>query len=353
MQRLNILLLGFGHVGRAFAALVRERQPEFLALGLDLRLTGIVARHASLFDAAGLDLARLTAQVPGQSLDSLPRGLSELRGLNAQQLLARGDIDLVVELTPTDLATAQPALDHISWALKRGLAVVTANKGPSARYGAELDALKAAHGGSLGLEGTVLGGTPLLHLARGALAGQTVLRLRGILNGTSNYILSQMEQGLSFDAALADAQVRGYAEAEPSADVDGWDTLAKTAILAQQFFGEALEIDLVPVQGIRALTPADIAGAKARGERWKLIAEIRREDGVLSARIAPQCLAESESLAGVGGVNNAVCIDTDCLAGFTISGPGAGPRETASAVLADVLRLAGELAQEALFRKRA
>lgn len=354
MQRLNLLILGFGHVARALVGLLHERRAEFLGRGLDIRVLGIVARHASTYDAAGLDLGRLARLQRHERLDSLPRGLSELRGLTAADLLAKSELDLVVELTPTDLATAQPALDHVSTALKRGLAVVTANKGPSARYGGELDELAARHGAALGLEGTVLGGTPLLHLARGALAGQSVRRIRGVLNGTSNYILGEMERDLAFADALAQAQGLGYAEAEPGADVDGWDTLAKAAILAQQFFGEALDIDAVPTAGIRDLSREDIAAAAAAGMRWKLVAElVRGEDGRLSARVGPQRLEAEDPLARVAGVHNAVCFDTDCLAGFTVSGPGAGPRATASAVLADVLRLAGEIEDRALVRKRA
>lgn len=356
MQRVNLLLLGFGHVARALVGLLHEQRAALLAQGLDLRVLGVLARHGSVYEAQGLDLDQLTAlAAAARPLTDYPVHPGQQRGQSAKELLEKAEAEIVIELTPTNLEHAEPGLSHLRLALRLGAHVVTANKGPLALHAAELEVLRRSQGLELGIEGSVLGGTPLLHLARGTLRGQTVTRLRGILNGTCNYILSQMEAGLDFASALADAQAKGYAEADPRADVDGLDTLAKTAILAQQFFGASLDLADVPCTGIRALSTEDIRSGLAQNARWKLIAELAYEDGALKARIAPQLLPASDPLAAVSGVQNAVSFETDCLDSFTVTGPGAGPRATASAVLADLLRIAEGVGQEARAeaRKRA
>lgn len=347
MQRVNLLLLGFGHVGRALVALLDQQRAGLQAEGLDLRITGAAARHGSVYDGHGLDLHRLKElATSGKPLTDYPFLTSQIRGATTRQLVAEADADIVVELTPTNLEDAEPGLSHLTEALERGRSVVSANKGPLALYPSRLAKLAQRHQAEIGIEGSVLGGTPLLHLARGALRGQQVQRLTGILNGTCNYILSQMEAGLSFADALADAKAKGYAEADPRADIDGLDTLAKTAILAWQFFGTELSVNSVPCLGIRGLTQADIAAAKQEGKRWKLVAELRRENGALIAQIGPKALSLDHPLASVGGVQNAVCFETDCLDHFTVTGPGAGPKATASAVLADILRIAENLREK-------
>lgn len=356
MQRVNILLIGFGHVGRALIELLHEQRGRFAGQGFELRILGVATAHGSVYDSHGLELPRLAALArEAQPISDYPWLSTQLRNAPIGELIARNEADIVVELTPTNLEHAEPGLSHVSQALRLGCHVVTANKGPLALCGGELEQLRARTGTELGIEGSVLGGTPLLHLARGALRGQRVLRVRGILNGTCNYILSQMETGLSFADALADAQAKGYAEADPGADVDGLDTLAKTAILAQQFFGRALNLHAVPCTGIRALTAEDVRFGLLQNAHWKLVADLREADGELIAHIGPQLLPAGDPLAQVSGVQNAVAFETDCLDNFTVKGPGAGPRATASAVLADVLRISDLVRAQApaLSRKRA
>ena len=236
----------------------------------------------------------------------------------------QAEADVLLEATYTDIKTGEPATGHIKAALERGLHVVTTNKGPLALHYLELARLAAKGKVEFLFEGTVMSGTPVLNLVRETLAGAEILEMQGILNGTTNYILTRMEEGLSYEAALAKAQELGYAEAVPDADVLGWDALAKVTILANVVFGAALKPTDSPCEGITKITAADIAKAKADGKRYKLIGRVWREGGAVKAAVAPRLVDLSQPLAGVMGATNAVAIKTDALGEVTIVGPGAG-----------------------------
>jgi homoserine dehydrogenase len=217
--------------------------------------------------------------------------------------------------------------------------VVTANKGPVALHFAELRRAAAAAGVYFGFEGTVMSGTPALRLALSELAGCEIAELNGIVNGTTNYILTQMEQGHDYAAALAEAQRLGYAEADPAGDVEGHDAAAKALILANVLMDAGLGLSDVERTGITGVTREMIAEAAAAGERWKLVARIRREGGQVRANVAPTRLSLDHPLAGVGGVTNALTITTDLLGDVTLIGPGAGGVATGFALLSDILAL--------------
>jgi len=254
-------------------------------------------------------------------------------------MIARADADAMLEVTYTDIKTGQPATDHIRAALARGLHVTTTNKGPLALFSNELIDLAARNGVQFLYEGTVMAGTPLLNLVRETLAGSAVSEMKGILNGTTNYILTRMEDGMDYGAALKQAQELGYAEAVPDADVLGWDALAKVTILANTVFGAALSPADTPCTGITEITSAQIAAAAADGKRYKLIGRVWREGQKVRASVAPQLMDLSHPLAGVGGATNAMTLTTDTLGDVTIVGPGAGRRETGFALLNDLLTI--------------
>jgi homoserine dehydrogenase len=186
-----------------------------------------------------------------------------------------------------------------------------------------------------------MSGTPVFTLAERGFAGASIREVRGILNGTTNYILTQMEAGLDYGAALAQAQALGYAEAVPDADVLGWDALAKVTILANVAFGADLKPADSPCQGITEISPAMIDEARARGQRYKLIGRVWREGEAVKAAVAPQALDLSHPLAGVSGATNALTISTDTLGDMTIIGPGAGRRATGFSMLIDLIHLGG------------
>ncbi len=247
------------------------------------------------------------------------------------------------------MQTGQPAIDHVKAAFESGKHAVLTNKGPVALAFRKLAELAAAKGVQFRFEGTVMSGTPTIRLAQQALAGCDICEIKGILNGTTNYILTQMESGQSYAAALAEAQRLGYAEADPTADVEGWDAAGKVVILANVLLGGDLRVANVDRTGISRLTLADVEAAKAAGERWKLIARVGArpslQGGVsrpqIKASVRPTRLPHSHPLAGVSGAVNACTFSTDLLGDVTLVVPGAGRMETGYAVLGDLLDIAG------------
>ena len=254
------------------------------------------------------------------------------------ELAERGEIDLFVELIGGADGAAYQA---VTAALTRGLPVVTANKAMLAAHGLELAKLAESRGAALAFEAAVGGGVPIIKTLREGLAGNAVRRVCGILNGTCNYILSRMEtEGLPFDACLADAQKLGYAEADPTFDVGGFDTAHKLAILASLAFGTRIDAGAVSVEGISSITLADLAAADELGFRVKLLGVAERTDHGVEQRVHPTMVAKSEPLAQTMGVLNAVTIDGDAVGSLTLVGPGAGGDATASAVAADIADIA-------------
>jgi homoserine dehydrogenase len=295
----SVGLLGHGIVGSAFASLLGERAAEVEALtGLRPELSGVLTRSR------------------GDFADILERS------------------DLVVEL----MGGLHPARDYVLQAMAAGRHVVTANKQLLSQHGEELWAAARAHGVQLRFEAAVAGVVPVIRVLQESLAGAHVERLHGIVNGTTNFILTRMaETGASYAEALAEAQRLGYAEADPSEDVDGRDAAAKMAILARLAFNTPVSLDQVRYEGIEHLTADDMAYARELGLGLKLIGTAERTDGGLSVRVHPAFLYAAHPLASVSGPFNAVTIESSAITEITLSGPGAGGPQTASAVLGDVI----------------
>ncbi|MCU0304457.1 MAG: homoserine dehydrogenase [Thermoanaerobaculales bacterium] len=335
---MKIILIGFGTVGQGLAELLVGKADELRrAHGLAPTVVGISDMlKGSCHDPAGIDLGRaLAAVAAGESLTTLPGGC----GWSALEMIERASADAMCEVTYTDIKTGQPATDHIRAALAKGMSVTTTNKGPVALASRELAELAASRGVRFLFEGAVMAGTPLLNLVRESLAGSEIREMKGILNGTTNFILTRMEGGMDYAAALAEAQALGYAEAVPDADVLGWDALAKVTILANTVLGAALRPSDSPCRGITEITPEQIAAAAADGKRYKLIGRVWRDGRAVRASVGPQLVEAGHPLAGVGGATNAMTITTDTLGEVTIVGPGAGRRETGFALLNDLIHI--------------
>jgi homoserine dehydrogenase len=331
----DIHLIGFGVVGQGLVEILRDKSAD-LRRDYDFlpRLVAVNTRsRGSLYHPDGLQLNALLEAAARGHLDSYPDAPGLERGADALALLARARADVVVEATPTNPETGQPALDLCLTALRSGQHVVLANKGPIAVAYDRLRQQAAASGRLLRCEGTVMAGTPAIRLAAQALAGCRISEARGILNGTTNYILTQMENGLGYEMALAQAQSLGYAEADPTADVGGFDAAAKILILARLLFDRAFTLADLEIQGITGITAADAAAARAAGERWKLIARVTPDGG----SVRPVRLPLTDPLAGVSGAYNAITYETDLLGAVTLVGPGAGRAVTGFALLADLL----------------
>ncbi len=330
-------MIGFGHVGQGFARLLVNKK-EYLqkAHDLDVQVIGIVTRRwGALVDKTGLNLNAVLHSV------SAGQGFGQsgyvVHNKSAAELIERLDFDVMTELTVTDLQSAQPASDYIRLALKNGRAVVTANKGPIALHLTELEALARRHRTVLKYEGTVLSGTPLINLVQTHLAGLEIREIQGIVNGSTNYILTRMEEGLEYDQAVAEAQKLGYLEADASADLEGWDAVAKAVILAQAVFGIKITPQNVEREGIVHLRKSDVQKVRRENKVWKLIMRISKNAQGVKVTVGPERLKDSHPLAQVKGAMNAVTISTDSLNDVTIMGPGAGGIATGFAVLNDLL----------------
>jgi len=336
---MRLALIGFGNVGQGFAEILVERGSELAQrYGLQLQIVAVSDLFkGSVYNPQGLDPADLLTAVRADG--NLDKVQAPQRGWNALETIRSSNADVIIELSYTDLETGQPALDHIRTAFQSGKHVITSNKGPVALHYQELKTLADQKGLQIGIEGTVMSGTPALRLGNDLLAGAGIQRIQGILNGTTNYILTRMEAGASYTEALADAQALGYAEADPTGDVEGFDAAGKAVILANLLLDAGLKMVDVQRTGISKLTPQDIIEAAAAGERWKLIALVEQTNEGVRASVQPLRLPLSHPLASVSGATNAITYSTDLLGDVTLFGPGAGRAETGYAIVGDLLAI--------------
>ncbi len=323
---MKIVLVGLGVVGQGVAELLRDR-PQ---LGMQIVAVATGSR-GSLYAPDGLNLDQLLST--SGHLDHYPDAPGLQRNLDTMQLIKESKADVLVECSPSNFQTGQPAFDYCRTAFGSGKHVVLANKGPVAlRYQNLLGFAGDKY--QVKYEATVMAGTPCIALGEKYLRdnGCQLLEIRGILNGTTNYILTQMGDGMSYTDALAQAQKLGYAETDPTADVEGWDAAGKAMILANVFFGNQLKRNEMSVQGITGITVADVEAARAASERWKLIVSV----SPAGASVQPMRVPITDPLAGVSGATNAIAFKTDLLGDVTLIGAGAGRTQTAFGVLADL-----------------
>ncbi len=339
MHTYRLSMIGFGNVGQGLAQILRDRG-EALAEQYGARFQ-IVAisdlMKGSVYDPEGLDPGALLNAV--QTEGTLTPVDAPHRGWDSLQSIKESNAEIILEMSFTDLETGEPALTHIREALAAGKHVVTTNKGPTALYFPELKRLAAENGVEIGVEGTVMSGTPALRLGQELLAGAGVNKVEGILNGTTNYILTQMEAGATYGEALAEAQEKGYAEADPAGDVEGHDAAGKVVILANLLMDLPLTMADVDCEGITGLTPEDIAVARENEQRWKLIGKVEKRGEEYTASVRPTRISLAHPLASVSGATNAVTYSTDLLGEVTLVGPGAGRVETGYALLGDMLAI--------------
>jgi homoserine dehydrogenase len=357
MKPLRLALLGFGTVGQWLAeALHTHRawlQQEF---GLVVSIIGVAtAHHGLIYRDDGLDIPTLIDLVatrkPLAAHPMVTHWSDIMKGLQA----TNGDV--LAEATGATLRNGEPGLSYIRAALVQGMHVVTSSKGPMALAGLELLSLARAQGVQLRMESTVMSGTPVLSTIREGMAGTRILAIRGILNGTANCILSAMALGHDYAEALAQTQALGYAEADPTDDVEGDDTVAKTLILAAVVFGRALTPEQVVRQGITTLTREQVQQALDQGKRIKHVASLRllsmdgtevsretADNGIvptrLEARVEPIALPLSDPLARIDGLLNAIAIQTDTPQEVMVIGPGAGRFQAGQGMLADLIAIA-------------
>lgn len=318
---IRVAVLGAGTVGSQVVRLLVEQRAELTErIGRPVSVVGVACRHPERVDAPWIDRALLTDDAMGLC----------------------GKADIVVEL----IGGLEPARTLVCEAMRHGASVVTANKALLAKFGPELYALAESCGVDLYAEASVGGAIPIIRPLRGSLVGDHITRIVGIVNGTTNYILDEMTtKGLGFDEALRDAQERGYAEADPSGDVEGYDAANKAAIMATLAFHMPVGIDDIHVEGITAITADDIAAASAEHKVVKLLAVVEEREGRVSARVYPALIDEAHPLASVRGSFNAVFVKAEAADELMFYGRGAGGAPTASAVVGDIVTEARHTAQ--------
>ena len=338
----RIGLVGCGIVGEGLLRLLDEKR-DFLKekFGFEFKVCLLSDfMRGTLVSSDGLDLPLVLKNLKEKGnmhdVEGVIKGAVPLA-----ELLAGTPVDMLCDATPTNYITGQPSTGILETGIASGASVITCSKGGVGLDLAKFKRLAEEKGVSIRYECTVMSGTPLLSMVRTTMAGCSVRKVEGILNGTTNYILTQMEHGMDYDTALKEAQSLGYAETDPTGDVEGFDSAIKVCVLAQEFFGAHLKIDQVERCGITSITPADIEAAKASGKRIKLIAGVEVTPNGVHGYVAPRAVDLDKPLAGVMGVINAACITTDNLGEVTVVGPGAGARETAQGLLADMVDISG------------
>ncbi len=336
MKTFSLCLLGFGNVGRSLARLLNSKTGELRErYGIEWRITGVATRRMGwLADADGLDVQALLSGSVADEGTAREKHASRTDDIHGWLKAARADV--MFEITSLDPATGQPAIDYIRAALEHGAHVITANKGPVVHAYRELRDLAAAKGKRFMFEATVMGGAPVFSLFRETLPGANLLGFRGLLNSTTNLIITEMENGRTFDQAVKKAQDIGLAETDPSNDVDGWDASVKVSALATVLMDAPLKPQDVQREGIRALTPEVVSQARADGMPFKLVCRLTRQNGRVAASVRPEQIPVSDPLANVRGASSIAHFEIDTLpSGLTIISHDPGPDTTAYDMMAD------------------
>ncbi len=318
MRTIGVGLIGLGTVGSGVVEILKRHREDFARRAdVDIDLVRFADRDPARAEALGLPMDRFTDQ--------------------ATELIADPAVDIVIEL----VGGTGVAKDFVLSALRAGKSVVTANKALMASSGQEVMESAAAAGVDIAFEASVGGGIPIIGPLKHSLVSNEIVSVVGIVNGTTNYMLTRMtDDGLDYASALAEAQERGFAEADPTADVDGLDAAAKIAILASIAFNSRVTVDRVPVEGIRGITTADIAYAAEMGLAIKLVAIARRTETGIDVRVHPTMIPVAHPLANVSGVYNAIYVTGDAVGETMFFGEGAGSLPAASAVVGDVIEVA-------------
>lgn len=341
-MHLDLALLGFGNVGKELARLLLRKRGDLEAdFGLTWRVVGISARSKGIaLDPDGLDLEKVLQAV--EQYGTLAALHKEPDMDETLAFIAACQANLFFEATYTNPQDGQPATDYVRAALQKGAHVVSANKGPVAFAHHELLALASQQDVGFFFESTVMDGAPVLGIGREGLPASTITRIRGVFNSTTNFILTRMEQDqLDLESAIREAQDIGIAEAEPSLDIDGWDSAIKTVILANILMDADLRPTDVQRTGIRDIATRDVQAALSDGQRIRLICEATRDDkGDVQTSVKPQRVGLDDPLASVMGTSSLVEYEADTLHRLTLIEHDPGPDTTAYGMLADMINIA-------------
>ena len=335
---MRLILCGFGVVGQSLAKLLESRSEDLYArFGLKPRIVGVFDTKGSAVESAGLDLSKLINVK--KKYGTIKKYSSSKNNLSGVDLIKSLDADVLVETTASNYKDAEPGMTHITEAMKHGLHVISVNKGPLALAFPSLMELAIYNQVLLRFSGTVGGGTPILDYAKNSLLGERIVSFEGILNGTTNYILTNMTNGMSFKDALNDAKQKGYVEADESLDLDGLDAAAKLVILANWVMELKVTMPDIKRIGIRNVSTDDIKNAAKKNCAVKLIASCNKE-----LIVSPREISLDDPLC-VNGTLNAISFTSEHSGTQTIIGRGAGGVETASSIIRDLLDIRQEISK--------
>jgi homoserine dehydrogenase len=345
-MKYNLALIGFGNVARAFVRLLERKRGLLQSqYGITYSITGIATgSHGFTVDPNGLDVKKALDLVESKQSISVLNNY-HLPITDSLSVIQHSSAHVMFENSPVDHHSGQPAIDHVRAALEAGQHVVTANKGTVVHGYRELTALAKSKGRKFLFEATVLGGAPVFSVFRETFPLAELHSFKGILNATTNLILSRMENGETFEEAVKYCQSIGIAETDPSADVDGWDAAIKVAALVTVLMDASLKPQDVGRKGIREITPGMIEQAKGSGKRYKLVCSAERVGEKVKARVAPELVDSSSPLYGMMNSSTGVAFRTDSLPDYSITvtereGMQGGPVETAYGLFADFVSLA-------------
>ena len=333
----KLVLLGFGNVGQALVRLLIKKEDDlhsrydisFSVTGISTGSHGLAVQPSGLDLETALDLIENNKIISSLSISPSPQDNFDL--------IKRSSGNVLFENTPVDHITGQPAMDHIRSALNAGMHVITANKGPIVHGFKELSNLAQENGKKFFFESTVMDGAPIFSLFRDALPAANLISFRGILNSTTNLILTRMETGESFEDAVRYAQSIGIAETDPTGDVDGWDSAIKVAALVTVLMGKSLTPQQVDRQGIGFLDLEKIQAARKDGKKWKLVCSASREGKEIVTSVAPEIVSTTSSLYNIEGTTSIVEFETDVIGKLTLVEKDPGPETTAYGLLADFI----------------
>lgn len=332
----RLALVGFGNVGQQFAQLLLAKRDWLIRKkGLDVEVLAIATKsRGSLMSKRALDLEKALNAIRTGSLSAYGGDTTEL---SPKAIIEKCDADMMIELSTLNIDSGQPAIDHIRTAMRVGMDVVTANKGPIAWAYEDLRDLARAKGVHFRFEGTVMDGTPVFNLVERTLPGCEVIGVSGILNSTSNFVLSEMSRGRTMDQAVREAQARGFAEADPSLDLDGWDAAAKITALANVLMEAGMNPKMVDREGIRDIGIGEVKGASSEGKKLKLVARALRDGASVRLQVRPEKVGPESLMWPIEGTSSLVTISTDLMGDVTVVESNPTVTQTAYAVFSDML----------------
>lgn len=343
MKTLRLGLLGFGNAGRAFSKILEDKRQEIReSMDCNIIVTGITTgSRGSLYNADGIDLKTAWSEL--EEKGHFDTASNEFSKITSMELVEKGDYDVIVEMTPLDIFTGQPATDHLRKAMERGKHAVTANKGPIAWYYNDLKKLAEKMDVQFYYETTVMDGTPIFNLKDETLRFCKVTEVNGILNTTTNYVLEELAKGKAYDEVIDEGKEIGFVEADPSMDIEGWDAAAKVTALLNVLMEAGITPRDVDRTGIENITIEDIKKASAQGKVIKLLCKGTLENGEVIASVKPTLVEQGSLMSVIEGTSSVVQITTDLMGKLTIIEHDPELVQTGYGIFSDVLRIVRNL----------